>query len=150
MGPLSNICEATALNKSSEVFLVVDSDSLSADELEVILCAPPDECWNVGDAYYVAGKRKVCKFNRWSIVERTSDSSQVEDAADRLVARLMPIENKLLALPAGQRVAFSICLNQESTVFGIGLSAQTMAFIGRIGAELDISVVVNRARVGNL
>jgi hypothetical protein len=127
---------------TSEVFLAIDSDDLTSEELEQLLGVRGDETWNIGDVRKVGRLERVCKFTRWSAVERTEDPSMIEECADSLLNRLVGLETSIRSLPRGTRKALSICLNQTNTVFGIGLSARILHFASAIGAELDVSVVV--------
>lgn len=96
----------------------------------------------------VAGKLRVARFSRWSMMERAQNASDVEQAADKLVVRVQSLEGRLRSLPADVRIAFSICVTAEDTVFGLGLSRFTTKFLGVIGAEVDLSLVVHAARDG--
>jgi hypothetical protein len=135
------------MNMISQVFLAVDSESLSAVELQSLMGAPSDEGWSVGDVYWVREREKVSTFSRWSFSENAPSASLIEEAVDRLVARLRPLEETLSTLPKDLRIALSICATQQNSVFGVGVSAASLMFLARIGAELDISVVVQSQAV---
>lgn len=125
-----------------EVSLVVNSDAVASAELWKILGLPPDEHWEKGSLFVMAGKERRHRFNRWSIAESVGDLAEMNGAIERLIQRLTPIRDRFGGLPAGTRIGFTVIVTTPQDVLGIGLTAEQVAFLASIGADVDLSIVV--------
>jgi len=125
-----------------KVYLVVDHDAVASEELTRLLQLAPDEHWDKGAPFLMAGKERRHRFNRWSIAESVGQLADMDDAVDRLIHRLTPIKENFCSLPKGTRVGFTVALTTPDAILGIGLSVQHVGFLASIGADIDLSIVV--------
>lgn len=133
---------------SAEFCIALISATSSCSELSELMGSQPDVGWTKGDSHSLLGDNRPYRFTRWGLEERARESDDDWEAIDRLIARCSHLEPALVTLPVGVSVVFQIFLTQDNDVFGFHLSVPQCAFMARIRASIDMSIVVKLATAG--
>lgn len=130
---------------STKIYFCVDSTQHSLPELIELLGMQADEGWSKGDSYLLVGKPRIYSFSRWQLNEFCNEVSWFEETSNQLVERLRPLLPNFLSLPAEVRKSLSAEITTSRTLFGLGISKETIHFLAQTGAEIDTSWMVRNA-----
>lgn len=135
----------TSTVREIRVCVAVYSETHTSRELaDALRQVPPDISWNGGEEFTLYRTTRTRQSSRWAVVERAGDIQDWRDTVERLIHRLRPAEEAFRTLPADVVVALEIFLTEDNDVFGFGLDRGQIEFMSKIGAALDMSVVVKR------
>jgi hypothetical protein len=130
--------------KHLEVYFTVDHPVMTSAELEQILLSPPDEKWDVGQQYFPGGnaQAQTYKFSRWSFKEKADSLDDLSQIVAIMGNRIRAIEGSLRHLPSDATKHMIFFVDETDTVLGFGFDAETLALLGKVGAGIEISLVV--------
>ncbi|RKR73124.1 DUF4279 domain-containing protein [Frondihabitans australicus] len=134
----------------------ITSEVLSAADITSILGTDPDRSWSIGEPWpwppdynpppeLGATSDRVRRFSRWSVFSTLSSRDLEWDHLDDLYTRHAPALENVARLPAEPYRALSIVRYFDGRAFqshGGGVSAEWVALLGRIGAEIDLDQYV--------
>lgn len=129
-----------------KVVLAVNSDSLSIGELEALLRMEPDESWNKGDPFTIAGRRKINRFSRWSIAESVDTLQEIPDALKKLRHRTDAIGSNIVELAGRSDILLQFFITTEETAFDLSFDIDQLRYWTALGAGLDSSIAVTPSR----
>ena len=130
--------------KMLEIQFMVDHPSLSKTELQSLLGGDPDEAWEVGATYRPsvnAGEQRY-QFSRWAIKETAPSVDDLQAALTRIIRRIEPLEKSVQDLPSEARKCLAIFLNETDTVLGFGVGLEVVECLSRVGACVEVSLVI--------
>jgi hypothetical protein len=129
------------------VQLVVDHPNLSTHELEKILALKADEIWQVGDRYKPSpnANEQQYKFTRWALTEKAASLDELTEATRKIKDRLENYSGNFSFLPSDSRIALTLFIDETDSVIGTGFDTETIQFLAKLNAEIDISMLVSPA-----
>lgn len=123
------------------VRLHISTPSHELFELEELLELACDDGWSAGDVDVRHGQRRVRKETFWAIEVLGDDIAEVESVAFELIRRSAKVsENIGKVADASVELAFWVNTPLDDTHFGLHLDKDTLSFVAKIGAEIDIDV----------
>src|SRR5262245_3877400 len=125
-----------------KIVLSIDSDGTPSQDLEAILGLQPDEYWDTGSAYFIGGKEKRNRFNRWAIIEGVNELYELCEGLSRIRTRVETIRSGFASLPADAVIALNVFITTEQSVLGIGMDAEQLRYWASLGAGIHVSLVV--------
>jgi len=130
------------LRRKSEfhVTLIVQSDSVSPDEVTSILQLEPTKVWKPGDPV-AAESNRVVKTNIWRLTS-TADPMQYisEPLIDALLAVIQPKRARFSLLPKDRFIELQCAVYFMDNLPGIALRPDHVAFLAELGASFDVDL----------
>lgn len=119
------------------------SDELTPEDLTVLLKMKPDSSRNKGDVI-VPGKLAVAKLSRWTLQETGNDLNCAEEVLLRLLTRLAPIAERIVALPAStqRQITLVLSCNESDKTPGIRLPQDVLKQLADLSLTLEITVPI--------
>lgn len=141
---MNSVMTPTISPRWLEVQLMVDHPQLQSSDLEDLLTLPADEHWDVGQSYFPSpGAPEQCyQFSRWALRVVANSLDELANVMQVLRQRIQGIEKKFHQLPDDSTVSVALFVNEIDTVIGMGIDAETIKLLARIGAGIEISLVV--------
>jgi hypothetical protein len=122
------------------VTFVIVSDRLSVDQITLAVGTPPDRSLERGAVREGSRVSIPAREASWELRETVADPAQIDEAVVRLVARLRPLKDALVALCEHDcRTKLEIVqrVSPDSTI-GLVIEAEDLQLLAELGAFIDI------------
>ncbi|HUJ41564.1 MAG TPA: DUF4279 domain-containing protein [Candidatus Acidoferrales bacterium] len=128
------------------VWLFLESETLTADQMSERIGIPFDRSWRKGEARGRTGK--VFSTNSWKL-ESQSDvdenpikvGEKVEVCLDDVLGRIGDYTDRFRALTSDQKSGLYIGISANEAP-ALGLKAETISKIGALGVDLEIDLML--------
>jgi hypothetical protein len=130
--------------------LIVESETLSPEEISARIGIPCDRCWRVGGLRGKTGK--TWTTSGWVLKSSVSASSYTRSSLfssclGNLIKRLEPIADKIKNLCGEGDVGVSVDI-LASEIPGLYIDREVLRAIANVGAWLDIDITISEGTSG--